>query len=179
VELDKLPADYRYLYPYPNLLIRFLAVSVFLPSSSSCFLTGSKVRFPFTSVRFALCPLFACCFNMTCFALCPFFCVLLQHDLVYITPFLCVLLQHGLVCITPVFLYFPPCLFLLNLDSTRLPGHRYLPMIVCVNSFHDFCLLFLSSVELPPVSLIQVQVVFQHPVINKLFAITVEGGPRK
>jgi hypothetical protein len=62
----------------------------------------------------------------------------------------------------PVFLYFPPCLFLLNLDSTRLPGHRYLPMIVCMNSLHDFCPLFLSSVELPPVSLIQVQVVFQH-----------------
>jgi hypothetical protein len=29
---------------------------------------------------------------------------------------------------------FPPVSFLLNLDSTRLPGHRYLPMIVCVKS---------------------------------------------
>jgi hypothetical protein len=30
-----------------------------------------------------------------------------------------------------------------------------------------------------PVSSIQAQVVFQHPVINKLFDITVEGGLRK
>jgi hypothetical protein len=30
-----------------------------------------------------------------------------------------------------------------------------------------------------PVSLIQAQVVFQHPVIYKLFAITVDDVPRK
>jgi hypothetical protein len=52
-------------------------------------------------------------------------------------------------------------------------------MIVCVNTFHDFLSVSLFSVELPPVSSIQIQVVFQHSVINKLFAITVEGGSRK
>jgi hypothetical protein len=47
-----------------------------------------------------------------------------------------------------------------------------------MNTFHDFSVA-LPSVELLPVSSIQVQVVFQHPVINKLLAITVEGGQRK
>jgi hypothetical protein len=73
----------------------------------------------------------------------------------------------------------PPVSFLLNLDSTRLLGHRYLPMIVCVKILSRLLSDSLSSIELPPVSLIQVRVVFQHPVINKLFAITMEGGPRK
>jgi hypothetical protein len=52
-------------------------------------------------------------------------------------------------------------------------------MIVCVNILSRLLSVSLSSVELSPVSLIQVQVVFQHPVINKLFAITVEGGLSK
>jgi hypothetical protein len=55
-------------------LVRFLALSVFLLSSSSCFLTSSEGRFPFISIQIALRPfLFACYFNTTWFALRPFF----------------------------------------------------------------------------------------------------------
>jgi hypothetical protein len=59
--------------------------------------------------------LFACCFNTTClhYALC---------------------LHVALTRLGLHYARFPPVSFLLNLDSTRLPGHRYLPMVVCVKS---------------------------------------------
>jgi hypothetical protein len=171
----------------------FSGRSIFLPSPLTCFLTGSWSPFSITRL---LQPWRSCMLLQSGF-----------RDVVQC--------RRSAICLTRLFLFsfsfiFPRYLFCF---SARLPGHRYMPMIVCLNTLtrlfsfsflppiifsafqHDFralvlaydslreylnktfCSVFplLYSVELPPVSLIQVQVVFKLPVINKLFAITVEG----
>ena len=75
---------------------------------------------------------------------------------------------------------FVSCVFFLpDLDPARLPGYKLLLIVFAWSPFHDFVRFSSRPFGSFPVSSIQVQVVFQHPVINKLFAITVEGGPRK
>jgi hypothetical protein len=100
-------------------------------------------------------------FSCVLFARPGLVCVNPHHNLVCITmPLVCVNPHHDLVCITMPFCLCLPCWTLIQHDC-------------------QVCPLFLSSVWLPSDSLIQAPVIFQHPVINKLFAITVEGGLRK